>query len=51
MRSQSIAPMATKLEEIYDREEEDSEEETETGLSPRIQKAIDEGIDEVFGKN
>jgi hypothetical protein len=51
MRSQSTAAFTKKLEEVYDREEGNSEEETETRLPPHIQKAIDEGIDEVFGKN
>jgi proteasome assembly chaperone (PAC2) family protein len=56
MRSEGIAELAAKLEEIYDSEEENSEEdiaevETESRLPPHIQKAIDEDIDDVFGKN
>jgi proteasome assembly chaperone (PAC2) family protein len=51
MRSQSIAELAAKLEEIYDQEEDNTEDEGETQLPPHIQKAIDDGIDDVFGKN
>ena len=51
MRSQSIAPLTKKLEEIYDREEDGPEEERDNPLPPSIQKAIDENIDDVFGKN
>jgi len=53
MSSSSIAPLTKKLEEIYDNEEEEEEldEKSENNLPPHIQKAIDEGIDDVFGKN
>jgi proteasome assembly chaperone (PAC2) family protein len=51
MKSQSISVLAKELEEMYDREEEISEREPKTRISPHIQKAIDEDIDKAFGKN
>ncbi len=51
MRSESVSELTRELEEIYDQEEADSEAETETRLPPDIQQAIDENIDDVFGKN
>ena len=51
MRSQSVAALAKQLEEIYDDEEENPEEETETRFPPHIDEDIDKGIDDAFGKN